>query len=157
TQIESRLKEWKSSVSHEIKHIHPAGQKIRKEYAALAGEDKQMYLKKVINRYDEKHNLQRQDRRQNSDQSGIKYNTGKFVSGKTIGLPRLPARELVYGLHGRSGGKSINKSQLLLQQNEYGDLSTAGRQKVDPDRYVRRLQDRAGRRVVQSPLESNIK
>ncbi|HIB6757329.1 TPA: LPD7 domain-containing protein [Escherichia coli] len=157
TQIESRLKEWKSSVSYEIKHIHPAGQKIRKEYAALAGEDKQMYLKKVINRYDEKHNLQRQDRRQNSDQSGIKYNTGKFVSGKTIGLPRLPARELVYGLHGRSGGKSINKSQLLLQQNEYGDLSTTGRQKVDPDRYVRRLQDRAGRRVVQSPLESNIK
>ncbi|MCL6940170.1 LPD7 domain-containing protein [Escherichia coli] len=157
TQIESHLKEWKSSISHEIKHIHPAGQKIRKEYAALAGEDKQMYLKKVINCYDEKHNLQRQDRRQNSDQSGIKYNTGKFVSGKTIGLPRLPARELVYGLHGRSGGKSINKSQLLLQQNEYGYLSTAGRQKVDPDRYVRRLQDRAGRRVVQSALESNIK
>lgn len=34
-QIKSRLNEWTQKTSYEIKHIHPAGEKIRKTYASL--------------------------------------------------------------------------------------------------------------------------
>lgn len=156
-QIESRLKEWIESTSHEIKHIHPSGEKTRKTYASLTGEHKINYLQKVINIYDEKHNLQREDRRQADHQSRSQRNTGKPSPVKTVGLSRLSERNLVYGLHGRSERGTGNKSELLLPTDEYRHLSTARRKEIDTDRYVRRLQDRARGRVIHSPVESEIK
>ncbi|EKF0803860.1 hypothetical protein OX317_004425 [Salmonella enterica] len=156
-QIESRLKEWKETISHEIKHIHPSGEKTRKTYASLTGEHKKNYLQKVITNYDQKNKLQRKDGRTGSVKSRSQRNTGKSSPNKAIGLSRLSERRLVYGLHGRSGRAASNESELLLQIHEHNNLSETGRKEIDPDRYVRRLQGRAGGRIIHSPLESEIK
>lgn len=156
-QIKSRLKEWTEKTSYEIKHIHPAGEKIRKTYASLKGEKQSNYLQEVIKNYDKKYQLQKEDGRQGNFKSRTKRDTGKSVSDKTIRLSRLSERRLVYGLHGRSGRAASNKPELLLPAHEHGDLSATGRKKINSDRYVRRLQERTGGRVIQSPIESEIK
>ncbi|EBJ1026282.1 hypothetical protein DO109_22880 [Salmonella enterica] len=156
-QTESRLKEWTGKTSHEIKHIHPAGEKVRKNYASLKGEAQRHRLQEIIRNYDKKYQLQRENGRQGNPESRTQRDTGKPVSDKTIRLSRLSERRLVYGLHGRSGRSASNKPELLLQTYEYSDISATGREKIDPDRYVRRLQERAGGRIIHSPVESAIK
>ncbi|EKZ8998589.1 hypothetical protein RE762_004461 [Salmonella enterica] len=156
-QIKSRLNEWTQKTSYEIKYIHPAGEKIRKTYASLNGEKQNNYLQEVIKNYEKKYQLQREDGRQGDFKSRTKRDTGKSVSNKTVRLSRLSERRLVYGLHGRSGRAASNKPELLLQAHEHGDLSATGRKKINSDRYVRRLQERTGGRVIQSPIESEIK
>ncbi|ELY1197698.1 hypothetical protein SLX97_004494, partial [Salmonella enterica] len=156
-QIESRLKEWTGKTSHEIKHIHPAGEKTRKNYASLKGEAQSHCLQEIIRNYDKKYQLQRESGRQGNFKSRTQRDPGKPVSDKTIRLSRLSERRLVYGLHGRSGRSASNQSELLLQAYEHSDISATGREKIDPDRYVRRLQERAGGRIIHSPVESAIK
>ncbi|HGJ5879111.1 MAG TPA: LPD7 domain-containing protein [Arsenophonus nasoniae] len=156
-QIESRIADWKERISHEIKHINPSGEKNRKHYASLNDEHKRNYLNKVIKNYGEKNNIQRQERWTNSYQSSVKRDTRRNVPSKSIGLSCLPERILVYGLNGRSERLRSSQFKLLLQANEYNNLSTIGRKKLDSNQHLRWLQNRAEHgRPARSIIENGI-
>lgn len=46
-QIENRLATWIEKTSHEIKHIHSAGQKLRQQYAVLSDSEKKDKLNEI--------------------------------------------------------------------------------------------------------------
>lgn len=154
-EVESRLNEWVNKTSHEIKHIHPAGEKIRKAYAVLKPLQKTSYLKEVIDIYEQKNGIYRPGRRPPGDKPRAEQHPRRTATQKTIGLPRLPMGNLVYGLHGRSERGSSNKSELLLPKYENSNLSAPGRETFHPDRNVRRMQSGIGRRrgIARSPVE----
>lgn len=156
-EVESRLNEWVTKTSHEIKHIHPASDKIRKAYAVLNPLQKASYLKEVIDKYEQKNGIYRSGRRPAGDKPRTEQHPGRTATQKTIGLPRLPMGNLVYGLHGSSERGSSNKSELLLPKYENSNLSAPGRETFHPDRNVRRLQSGVGRGrgrgIARSPIE----
>ncbi|WGM08660.1 relaxase (plasmid) [Arsenophonus nasoniae] len=139
-QIENRLATWIEKTSHEIKHIHSAGQKLRQQYAVLHENEKQDKLNEIRKQYNEKYQLDNSegDRFQKNDierslsgrdpQRSIekpfsRYST-RYSAEKR--LPSLQTRNMVYQLQGFAG-RETHQSQSVLPSLS-GDYVAATRQ-----------------------------
>ncbi|EES5553731.1 LPD7 domain-containing protein [Escherichia coli] len=143
-QINNNVSTWLDKTSHEIKHIYSKSSKTREHYKALSEPEKKSFLKNRIDDYDKKYKLNTKNSERTQGRScGNKFSiesTSRFSRTKTrVGVPRLPQRGLVYGIHGR--GKPP-ESVRILQDNEQRNLANRMENRSHSDSAMRRNADR---------------
>ncbi|MEM8183801.1 LPD7 domain-containing protein [Morganella morganii subsp. sibonii] len=159
-QIEKDVNDWCNKTSYEIKHIHPAGEKLRKTYAKLNDADKTAMLSSVRSDYNERYNLRREEkelsgqlRGRRDTQRGAVNHSGRTQSRSAPQrLPHLQERHLVYELRGfakQSGGQS----ESVLSAHERGIAEYRQQKQQYPDRGMRRVQDHGGRGRITNPVQ----
>lgn len=159
-QIEKDVNDWCNKTSYEIKHIHPAGEKLRKTYAKLNDADKTAMLSSVRSDYNERYNLRREEkelsgqlRGRRDTQRGAVNHSGRTQSRSAPQrLPHLQERHLVYELRGfakQSGGQS----EPVLSAYERGIAEYRQQKQQYPDRGMRRVQDHGGRGRITNPVQ----
>ncbi|WIF74510.1 relaxase (plasmid) [Proteus vulgaris] len=129
-QIEKDLSEWCNKTSHEIKHIHPAGEKLRKTYAKLNDNDKADMLLTLRNQYNERHKIERESREnihgqlqrgRNSQRSFTPHSKRTQSRSTPQRLSSLQERNMVYELRGY-GQRTTQQSNPILPSNERGSI-----------------------------------
>ncbi|WP_025154747.1 LPD7 domain-containing protein [Morganella morganii] len=159
-QIEKDVNDWCNKTSYEIKHIHPAGEKLRKTYAKLNDADKTAMLSSVRSDYNERYNLRREEkelsgqlRGRRDTQRGAVNHSGRTQSRSAPQrLPHLQERHLVYELRGfakQSGGQS----ESVLSAHERGIAEYRQQKQQYSDRGMRRVQDHGGRGRITNPVQ----
>lgn len=146
-EVLATLSEWKHTRSHEMKHIHPASPKVRKEYYSLKAADREEFLNDRRNdfttrfrsgrtRTDGKRgaNNIRQGGRATNRELGIARNGGQKFTDQANGLPNLPQRNV-----DGTGSRQQTSAQSVLQSNEHNNLEFRG---TDRDNKLRRSDDR---------------
>ncbi|SPY37148.1 LPD7 domain-containing protein [Proteus mirabilis] len=125
-QIEKDLSEWCNKTSHEIKHIHPAGEKLRKTYAKLNDNDKAKMLLTLRNQYNERHKIEREPREnihgqlqrgRNSQRSFTHHSKRTQSRSAPQRLSSLQERNMVYELRGY-GQRTTQQLNPILPSNE---------------------------------------
>ncbi|HDF2366278.1 TPA: relaxase [Morganella morganii] len=159
-QIEKDVNDWCNKTSYEIKHIHPAGEKLRKTYAKLNDADKTAMLSSVRSNYNERYNLRREEKELSGQLRGRRdvQRSAANHSGRTQPrsapqrLPHLQERHLVYELRGfakQSGGQS----ESVLSAHERGIAEYRQQKQQYSDRGMRRVQDHGGRGRITNPVQ----
>ncbi|HCR4079559.1 TPA: relaxase [Proteus mirabilis] len=125
-QIEKDLSEWCNKTSHEIKLIHPAGEKLRKTYAKLNDNDKAKMLLTLRNQYNERHKIEREPREnihgqlqrgRNSQRSFTHHSKRTQSRSAPQRLSSLQERNMVYELRGY-GQRTTQQLNPILPSNE---------------------------------------
>ncbi|HEK1205925.1 TPA: hypothetical protein SMQ48_003344 [Proteus mirabilis] len=125
-QIEKDLSEWCNKTSHEIKHIHPAGEKLRKTYVKLNDNDKAKMLLTLRNQYNERHKIEREPREnihgqlqrgRNSKRSFTHHSKRTQSRSAPQRLSSLQERNMVYELRGY-GQRTTQQLNPILPSNE---------------------------------------
>lgn len=159
-QIEKDVNDWCNKTSYEIKHIHPAGEKLRKTYAKLNDADKTAMLSSVRSDYNERYNLRREEKelsgqlrgRRDTQRGAVNYSGRTQSRSAPQRLPHLQERHLVYELRGfakQSGGQS----ESVLSAHERGIAEYRQQKQQYPDRGMRRVQDHGGRGRITNPVQ----
>ncbi len=159
-QIEKDVNDWCNKTSYEIKHIHPAGEKLRKTYAKLNDADKTVMLSSVRSDYNERYNLRREEKELSGQlrggrdtQRGAVYHSGRTQSRPAPQrLPHLQERHLVYELRGFAK-QSAGQSESVLSAHERGIAEYRQQKQQYPDRGMRRVQDHGGRGRITNPVQ----
>lgn len=119
-QIQKGLENWKNKVSHEIKLIRPASEKLRKAYGGLNDNDKREAIQKIRENYNAKHGItklpeavHRGNPFRSSANSSGRISNIKPTSGQEVGLPHLQKCGLVHGLHDRNGNNTAKPASVL--------------------------------------------
>ncbi|QBY46880.1 LPD7 domain-containing protein [Arsenophonus nasoniae] len=149
-QIENRLATWIEKTSHEIKHIHSAGQKLRQQYAVLSDNEKKDKLNEIRKQYNEKYQLdnsegdrfekndiERSLSGRNTERSVTKpfsrYQTGNSPEKR---LSSLQTRNMVYQLQGFAG-RETEQSQSVLPSLSGDDVAATRQERQHFSRSVR--------------------
>lgn len=149
-QIENRLAIWIAKTSHEIKHIHSAGQKLRQQYAVLSDNEKKNKLNEIRNQYNEKYqldnsegdrfeknNIERALSGRNTERSVTKpfsrYSTRDSAEKR---LSSLQTRNMVYQLP-RFAGRETDQSQSVLPSLSGDDVAATRQERQHISRSVR--------------------
>lgn len=159
-QIEKDVNDWCNKTSYEIKHIHPAGEKLRKTYAKLNDADKTAMLSSVRSNYNERYNLRREEKELSGQLRGRRdvQRSAANHSGRTQPrsapqrLPHLQERHLVYELRGFAK-QSAGQSESVLSAHERGIAEYRQQKQQYPDRGMRRVQDHGGRGRITNPVQ----
>ncbi|WP_390241235.1 LPD7 domain-containing protein, partial [Vibrio sp. R78045] len=117
-QVDKLLNEWIDTRSHEMKHIHPASPKLRKEYYALNSTDKGYFLNERRREYNQTNNIG-SSRRKASVEPRFERDRPRSVTAIRNGLPSLPQRGLA-----RTDERRSTATQSVLSGNENDDLDT---------------------------------
>lgn len=122
TQTANLIATWLTKTSHEIRFIWPASKKVRDTYKKLDEDSKIIFLQDRRKSYAQKYNIKSADtartgRWQTGYQRSTKPVTRGYHTEKTIGLPRMPPRGLVYGIQGRRPEES--HGVLLSDEKRY--------------------------------------
>ncbi|MHB9331396.1 LPD7 domain-containing protein [Phytobacter ursingii] len=150
-QVNALLNDWQQRVSHEVKHIYPKSEYVRKTYKSLSGHDKKLFLKERIDSYEQERKHSQQRGREERKQRGIKQPARPSLSRRANRLSYMPQRALVYGIRGSSrqserewqvSGREA--SQRLLSVDEHRHLGESRTESLYADKAVRR--DYAGER-----------
>lgn len=119
-QIQKGLENWKNKVSHEIKLIRPASEKLRKAYGGLNDNDKREAIQKIRENYNAKHGIaklpeavHRGNPFRSSENSSGRISNIKPTSRQEVGLPHLQKCGLVHGLHDRNGHNTAKSASVL--------------------------------------------
>ncbi|MDE9544176.1 LPD7 domain-containing protein [Xenorhabdus bovienii] len=160
-KIEKDLNEWCSKTSHEIKHIHPAGEKLRKSYAKLNDNDKADMLLTLRNQYNERHKIERETRENihgqlqrggNSQRSFTPHSKRTQSRSAPQRLSSLQERNMVYELRG-FGQRTAQQSNPILSPNERGAIKN--KQSGQYHRGgMRRSSDSGGR--ITNPIQQSL-
>ncbi|HFT6957205.1 TPA: LPD7 domain-containing protein [Proteus mirabilis] len=162
-QIEKDLSEWCNKTSHEIKHIHPAGEKLRKTYAKLNDNDKADMLLTLRNQYNERYNIERESRenihgqlqRRGNSQRSLTYHTQRTQSRSAPQrLSSLQERNLVYELRGY-GQRTAQQSDTVLPFNERSAIKNEQGGQYHR-RGMRRTSNSGGRRRITNPIQQSL-
>lgn len=150
-QVFSLLTEWQQRVSHEVKHIYPKSEFVRKSYKSLNDHEKRTFLKERIDSYEQERKHTPKRGREDRKQRSIKQSARSSLSRRENRLSYMPQRALVYGIRGSSRqserewqntGREV--SQRLLSSDEHRYLGKSGAESIYVDQTVRR--DNAGER-----------
>lgn len=118
-QIDKLLNEWIDTRSHEMKHIHPASPKLRKEYYSLNKAQREEFLNGRKAEYNASNNIGQSQRQKTSIKPGTERNRVRQFAEIRNGLPGLPQRGLVRTEPGRT-----DVPESVLSGNEHNDLDT---------------------------------
>ncbi len=155
-KISTDLNEWRETRSHEMKHIHTASPKVRKEYNELTKEKQKEFLYERRNdftrRYDTRaegeDNIRPSGRQANREPSP-KRNGGQRFTQITNGLPGMPKRSL-----DAANRRENSTTEGVLPNHEHNHLEL---RRADRDNELRWSNDRSGRRgrgIKKDKLES---
>ncbi|WP_258086603.1 LPD7 domain-containing protein [Xenorhabdus bovienii] len=162
-QIEKDLNEWCNKTSHEIKHIHPAGERLRKTYAKSSDLQKADMLLTLRNQYNERHQIEREPRENlhgqlqpgRNPQRGFTHHIQRTQSRSAPErLSSLQERNMVYELRG-FGQRKTGQSNPVLSPNERGVI------KNEQDRQyhrsgMRRTSNSRGRGRITNPIQQSL-
>lgn len=163
-QIEKDLSEWCNKTSHEIKHIHPAGEKLRKTYAKLNDNDKAEMLLTLRNQYNERHNIEREPRenihgqlqRGRNSQRSFTFHTQRTQSRSAPQrLSSLQERNMVYELRGY-GQRTTQQSNPILPSNERGAIKNEQSGQYHRGGMRRAPDSRGGRGRITNPIQQTL-
>ncbi|MEX6113856.1 LPD7 domain-containing protein [Providencia stuartii] len=162
-QIEKALHEWCSKTSHEIKHIHPAGEKLRKTYAKLNDNDKAEMLLTLRNQYNERYNIEREPREnihgqlqrgRNSQRSFTSHTQRTQSRSAPQRLSSLQERNMVYELRGY-GQRTTQQSNPILPSNERGAIKNEQSGQYHRGGMRRAPDSRGGGRIT-NPIQQTL-
>lgn len=163
-QIEKALHEWCSKTSHEIKHIHPAGEKLRKSYAKSNDIEKANMLLTLRNQYNERNKLKREPReklsrplqRGRNTERGFNLNSQRTQSRPTQErLSSLQERNMVHELRGY-GQRTTQQPNAVLSSHERSVIQNAEQERQHYRSGVRRTQDSGRRGRVTNPIQQTL-
>ncbi|MEX9450916.1 LPD7 domain-containing protein [Proteus mirabilis] len=161
-QIEKDLSEWCNKTSHEIKHIHPAGEKLRKTYAKLNDNDKAEMLLTLRNQYNERHNIEREPREnihgqlqrgRNSQRSFTSHTQRTQSRSAPQRLSSLQERNMVYELRGYRQ-RTTQQSNPILPSNERGAIKNEQSGQYHRGGMRRSPDSRGGR--ITNPIQQTL-
>lgn len=163
-QIEKALHEWCSKTSHEIKHIHPAGEKLRKSYAKSNDIQKANMLLTLRNQYNERNKLKREPReelsrplqRGRNTKRGFNLNSQRTQSRPTQErLSSLQERNMVHELRGY-GQRTTQQPNAVLSSHERSAIQNAEQDRQHYRSGMRRTQDSGRRGRVTNPIQQTL-
>ncbi|MEX9892480.1 LPD7 domain-containing protein [Providencia rettgeri] len=163
-QIEKDLSEWCNKTSHEIKHVHPAGEKLRKTYAKLNDNDKAEMLLTLRNQYNERHNIEREPREnihgqlqrgRNSQRSFTSHTQRTQSRSAPQRLSSLQERNMVYELRGY-GQRTTQQSGPILPSNERGAIKNEQSGQYHRGGMRRTPDSRGGRGRITNPIQQTL-
>lgn len=163
-QIEKDLSEWCNKTSHEIKHIHPAGEKLRKTYAKLNDNDKAEMLLTLRNQYNERHNIKREPREnihgqlqrgRNSQRSFTSHTQRTQSRSAPQRLSSLQERNMVYELRGYRQ-RTTQQSDPILPSNERGVIKNEQSGQYHRGGMRRAPDSRGGRGRITNPIQQTL-
>lgn len=163
-QIEKALHEWCSKTSHEIKHIHPAGEKLRKSYAKSNDIQKANMLLTLRNQYNERNKLKREPReelsrplqRGRNTERGFNLNSQRTQSRPTQErLSSLQERNMVHELRGY-GQRTTQQPNAVLSSHERSAIQNAEQDRQHYRSGMRRTQDSGRRGRVTNPIQQTL-
>lgn len=164
-QIEKDLNEWCSKTSHEIKHIHPAGEKLRKTYAKSNVIEKANMLLTLRNQFNERNKLEREPRerenfhgqlqRRGNQERSITHHTKRTQSRSAPErLSSLQERNLVYELRGFRQ-RTTEQSNPILSPNERGVIKNEQGGQYHSS-GMRRAQNTGGGGRITNPIQQAL-
>lgn len=163
-QIEKNLSEWCNKTSHEIKHIHPAGEKLRKTYAKLNDNDKADMLLTLRNQYNERHKIERESREnihgqlqrgRNSQRSFTHHSKRTQSRSAPQRLSSLQERNMVYELRGY-GQRTTQQSNPILPSNERGAIKNEQSGQYHRGGMRRTSDSGRGRGRITNPIQQSL-
>ncbi|WP_323085987.1 LPD7 domain-containing protein [Providencia alcalifaciens] len=163
-QIEKDLSEWCNKTSHEIKHIHPAGEKLRKTYAKLNDNDKADMLLTLRNQYNERHKTKRESREnihgqlqrgRNSQRSFTHHSKRTQPRSAPQRLSSLQERNMVYELRGY-GQRTTQQSNPILPSNERGAIKNEQSGQYNRGGMRRASDSGRGRGRITNPIQQSL-
>lgn len=163
-QIEKDLSEWCNKTSHEIKHIHPAGEKLRKTYAKLNDNDKADMLLTLRNQYNERHKIERESREnihgqlqrgRNSQRSFTPHSKRTQSRSAPQRLSSLQERNMVYELRGY-GQRTTQQSNPILPSNERSAIKNEQSGQYHRGGMRRASDSGRGRGRITNPIQQSL-
>ncbi|HFE3207833.1 TPA: LPD7 domain-containing protein [Providencia stuartii] len=163
-QIEKALHEWCNKTSHEIKHIHPAGEKLRKTYAKLNDNDKAEMLLTLRNQYNERNNIEREPREnihgqlqrgRNSQRSFTSHTQRTQSRSAPQRLSSLQERNMVYELRGYRQ-RTTQQSDPILPSNERGAIKNEQSGQYHRGGMRRTPDSRGGGGRITNPIQQTL-
>jgi hypothetical protein len=149
-EISKNLNNWIDTRSHEMKHIHSASPKVRKEYYALNQEQQKEYIHERRDDFTRRYNTSarsgtddiRQRGREANREFGITRNGGRRFTEVTNGLPNLSKRNV-----DGSNREQQTSTKSVLSSNEHDNLefSPSRPNGLGGDNQLRRADDRSRR------------
>ncbi|EGH9360857.1 relaxase/mobilization nuclease domain-containing protein [Salmonella enterica] len=143
-KVATLVSEWENRVSHEVKHIYPKSDSVRKAYKTLSADEKVNFLNERINRYELENKLSTKRGRQERSKRCVKQLTLPSSSRRANRLSYMPKCSLVYGIRGSSrtpeGERSITRretSERILSFDEYSDLGKSGAKSIHVNQTMR--------------------
>lgn len=116
--IQTRLREWQQTRSHEMKHVHSASPKFRQQYYNSTPEQKQELLHARREQYHRKYHLRARRRTPNRELGVERIGLNRFADLPN-GLPSVPQRGLV-----RANRQRPEVSEGVLSRDEHHHLES---------------------------------